>query len=170
MTMIRRSVLLNAPGALRGSLVAIVLAGSFLTGCKNSTSDKDLKFVSSSAAMDLLAVRTGAFGSRGTRVNVWLDPRTLAEYEKAHIPGAISMPFPQIEQDNKSRLVNAATIIVYDSDWDDVIGVSASKRLMELGHSDVYTLKGGLEAWVADGNAVESGPPTEAVENQAGRR
>ena len=50
-----------------------------------------------------------------------------------------------------SHVVNAATIIVYDTDWNDVIGVSASKRLMELGHSNVYTLQGGIEAWVADG-------------------
>ena len=153
-----------------GWLLALLLGGSALTGCKNSTSDKDLKFVDSTRAIELLEVRTGAFGSRGTRVNVWLDPRTVTEYEKAHIPGAISMPFPRIEQDAKSRLVNAATIIVYDTDWDDVIGVSASKRLMELGHSEVYTLRGGIEAWVADGHQVTSGPPTEAVENQAGRR
>ncbi|MEC7353103.1 MAG: rhodanese-like domain-containing protein [Planctomycetota bacterium] len=153
-----------------GWLLPLLLVGSALTGCKNSTSDKDLKFVNSTRAIELLEVRTGAFGSRGTRVNVWLDPRTLAEYEKAHIPGAISMPFPRIEQDAKSRLINAATIIVYDTDWDDVIGVSASKRLMELGYSEVYTLRGGIEAWVADGHGVASGPPTEAIENQAGRR
>ena len=103
-------------------------------------------------------------------MNVWLDPRTEEEYAKAHIPNAISMPFPEIELDYKSRLLNAGTIIVYDTDWNDVIGVSASKRLMELGHSDVYTLKGGLEAWVADGQPTASGPPSEETESQAGRR
>ena len=147
-------------------LCGLVLGG----GCSNKTSDNDLKFVSSTAAIELLAQPTGVFGSQGNRVNVWLDPRTEEEYAKAHIPNAISMPFPQIEQDYKSRLLNAATIIVYDANWNDVIGVSASKRLMELGHSNVYTLKGGLEAWVADGNPTASGPPSEVTEEQAGRR
>ena len=151
-------------------ITALVTGLTFLGGCSNKTSDKDLQFVSSARAIELLAQPTGAFGSLGNRVNVWLDPRTEAEYAKAHIPNAISMPFPQIEQDYKARLVNAATIIVYDTDWNDVIGVSASKRLMELGHSNVYTLQGGIEAWVADGHAVQDGPPTEAVEGQAGRR
>ena len=148
----------------------LLLSATRLLGCSNKTSDKDLQFVSSARAIELLAQPTGAFGSLGNRVNVWLDPRTEAEYAKAHIPNAISMPFPQIEQDYKARLVNAATIVVYDTDWNDVIGVSASKRLMELGHSNVYTLKGGIEAWVADGHAVQDGPPTEEVEGQAGRR
>ena len=156
--------------AARTVLTTLLVGASTLIGCSNKTSDKDLRFVTSGAAIDLLGQPTGAFGSLGNRVNVWLDPRTEAEYEKAHIPNAISMPFPQIEQDSKARLLNAGTIIVYDTDWNDVIGVSASKRLMELGHSNVYTLKGGLEAWVADGNEVQSGPPTEAVEDQAGRR
>ena len=57
-----------------------------------------------------------------------------------------------------------------DSNWDDVIAVSASKRLMEIGYSNVYSLRGGLEAWVADGNAVDKGAPSEATEDQAGRR
>ena len=153
------------------ALITILAVGlAMLGGCSNKTSDRDLKFVSSSAAIELLAQPTGAFGSQGNRVNVWLDPRTVEEYAKAHIPNAISMPFPEIELDYKSRLLNAGTIIVYDTDWNDVIGVSASKRLMELGHSDVYTLKGGLEAWVADGQPTASGPPSEETESQAGRR
>ena len=151
-------------------ITALVTGLTFLGGCSNKTSDKDLQFVTSTAAIELLAQSTGAFGSQGNRVNVWLDPRTEEEYAKAHIPNAISMPFPQIEQDYKSRLLNAATIIVYDTNWNDVIGVSASKRLMELGHSNVYTLKGGLESWIADGQPTSSGPPSEATEEQAGRR
>ena len=103
-----------------------------------------------------------------------LDPYTVKsgreDYEAGHIPGAISLPFPMIEQDHKSYLRNAGTIVVYDTDWDDVIAVSASKRLMELSYKEVFTLRGGLEAWVADGNPVEKGPPSEATEEQAGRR
>ena len=139
-------------------------------GCSSGTSDRDLRFVTCLEAMQILEQKTGAFGSRGDTVNVWLDPRTLEEYEEGHIPRAISLPFPEIENSYESRLRSAASIVVYDSNWNDVIAVSASKRLMELGHSDVYTLKGGLEAWIADGHDVEKGAPSEAVEEQAGRQ
>ena len=118
----------------------------------------------------MLGKPTGAFGSRGETVNIWLDPRTPTEYAEGHIPGAVSLPFPMIEQDHQTLLLNAGTVVVYDTDWDDVIAVCASKRLMELGYSDVYTLRGGLEAWRADGNAVDTGAPTQATEEQAGRR
>lgn len=140
------------------------------TGCSRKTSDRDLQWVTPYQAMDLIAEPTGAFGSLGEDVNVWVDPRTPVEYAEGHIPGAISLPFPMIEQDHKSLLLNAGTIVVYDSDWNDVIAVSASKRLMEIGYSNVYSLRGGLEAWVADGNAVAKGAPSEATEEQAGRR
>ena len=120
--------------------------------------------------MQILEQKTGAFGSMGDTVNVWLDPRTLKEYEEGHVPGAISLPFPEIERSYESRLRSAASIVVYDTNWNDVIAVSASKRLMELGHSNVYTLKGGIEAWIADGQSIATGPPAEAVEEQAGRQ
>lgn len=150
-------------------LFALTLALTAL-GCQNRTSDRDLQFVPAYKAIDILAQPTGAFGSRGDEVNIWLDARTQEEYAEGHVPGAMSLPFPMIEQDHKSMLRNVGSIVVYDTDWDDVIAVSASKRLMELGYRDVYTLRGGLEAWVADGNAVEKGPPTEKEEEQAGRR
>lgn len=156
----------------RACLITSCLASALAAagGCSSGTSDRDLQFVTSMEAMQILEQKTGAFGSIGDTVNVWLDPRTLEEYEEGHIPRAISLPFPEIEQSYESRLRSAASIVVYDTNWNDVIAVSASKRLMELGHSNVYTLKGGLEAWIADGQDVAKGAPTEAVEEQAGRQ
>ena len=150
-------------------LMPLVLI-ALTTGCAKKTSDRDLEWVTPYQAMDLIGKPTGVFGSIGDDVNIWLDPRTPPEYAEGHIPGAISLPFPMIEQDHESLLRNAGTIVVYDTNWDDVIAVSASKRLMEIGYSNVYSLRGGLEAWVADGNAVDKGAPSEATEHQAGRR
>jgi 3-mercaptopyruvate sulfurtransferase SseA len=157
----------------RPSYWTTLTLSAFLTtlgGCSSGTSDRDLQFVTSIEALQILEQKTGAFGSNGDTVNVWLDPRTLKEYEQGHVPGAISLPFPEIERSYESFLRSAASIVVYDTNWNDVIAVSASKRLMELGHSNVYTLRGGLEAWIADGQNVDKGPPTEAVEEQAGRQ
>ncbi|MCH2145440.1 MAG: rhodanese-like domain-containing protein [Phycisphaerales bacterium] len=150
--------------------LTLALLLSLTAGCSNKTSDRDLQWVTAYQGIELLAKPTGAFGSRGDRVNIWMDPRTPTEYAEGHIPGSISLPFPMIEQDHQSLLRNAGTIIIYDTNWNDVIAVSASKRLMELGYSDIYTLRGGLEAWKADGNAVDTGAPKEATEEQAGRR
>lgn len=155
---------------MRCTLPIILLGLLVLSGCDSKTSDRDLQWVTAYQGIDKVAKPTGAFGSRGETVNIWLDPRTPTEYAEGHIPGAVSLPFPMIEQDHQSLLLNAGTVVVYDTNWDDVIAVSASKRLMELGYSDVYTLRGGLEAWRADGNAVETGAPTDAAEDQAGRR
>lgn len=158
----------KSPSSLATLTLSTLLAA--LGGCSGGTSDRDLQFVTSLEAMQILEQKTGAFGSMGDTVNVWLDPRTLAEYEEGHVPGAISLPFPELDRSYESRLRSAASIVVYDTNWNDVIAVSASKRLMELGHSNVYTLKGGMEAWIADGQSIATGPPTEAVEEQAGRQ
>ena len=155
---------------MRCTLPIILLGLLVLSGCDSKTSDRDLEWVTAYQGIDKIAKPTGAFGSRGETVNIWLDPRTPTEYAEGHIPGAVSLPFPMIEQDHQSLLLNAGTVVVYDTNWDDVIAVSASKRLMELGYSDVYTLRGGLEAWTADGNAVDTGAPSEATEEQAARR
>ena len=155
---------------MRCTLPIILLGLLVLSGCTNKTSDRDLQWVTAYQGIDKISKPTGAFGSRGENVNIWLDPRTPTEYAEGHVPGAVSLPFPMIDQDHQSLLLNAGTIVVYDTNWNDVIAVSASKRLMELGYSDVFTLRGGLEAWRADGNTVEAGAPTEAAEDQAGRR
>ena len=148
----------------------LMLCALMLAGCSNKTSDRNLRWITAFQGIDMLGKPTGAFGSRGETVNIWLDPRTPTEYAEGHIPGAVSLPFPMIEQDHETLLLNAGAIVVYDTDWDDVIAVSASKRLMELGYSQVYTLRGGLESWRADGNAVDTGAPSQATEEQAGRR
>ena len=46
----------------------------------------------------------------------------------------------------------------------DILADAASKRLIELGIKDVYTLRGGLLQWAKDGNDVDGTDPDSATD------
>jgi rhodanese-related sulfurtransferase len=123
------------------------------TACTRKTSDRDLVFVTPAQAVEKFSERPGLFGKpiRG----VWVDPRRPESYAKEHVAGAISLPLARMEAEAPIALRNYDLFIVYDTDFEDTIGKAASKRLMELGFDDVYTLEGGLKAWKRDGYEVE---------------
>ena len=139
--------------------IALVLLAS---ACTPKTSDRDLKNVSSHEAIEIAASGgRGVFAASPTVA--WVDPRSKEEFERAHIPGAINIPFAgPFEDDARTELRGATVIFVYGTSVQDVLGVAASKRLIELGYGDVYTLKGGLRQWARDGNKVEGTDPESA--------
>jgi len=92
-------------------------------------------------------------------VSVWVDPRSPEKYAEGHIPGAINLPFPRMTAEAGLVLGRYDQFVVYDTSYDDTIAKAASKRLIELDFSDVYTLEGGLKAWTRDGNPLETGFP-----------
>ncbi|MFO0872683.1 MAG: rhodanese-like domain-containing protein [Phycisphaerales bacterium] len=100
--------------------------------------------------------KQGAFGIGGVPDGVWVDARDERSYAKSHIPNAISIPFPRVDE-MYPTIRDREIIIVYDSDYDDIVAKAASKRMLELGHKDVYTLRGGIRAWERDGNPVVTG-------------
>ncbi len=92
---------------------------------------------------------------RGATTGVWLDPRTDDEYRKEHIPGAVHLPMQRVREDH-SILRQYDVIVVYGNDFNSPRATAVSKTLMELGHRDVRTLRGGLKAWKEAGNPTES--------------
>ena len=126
-----------------------------LPGCKTKTSDRNLVVVDPAQAQEAMVGKGGLFGGGAPPRAVYLDPREPAVYAKSHIKGAINVPFPQIESRYSRELKDYDVIVVYDSDYSDIIAKAASKRLQELGQKDVLTLKGGLKAWIRDGYPVE---------------
>lgn len=149
----------------RTSLVVILgsLALLATTGCDPKTSDRDLVWVDPTAAMEVGMARRNVLGiGRATRV-CWLDPRSVADYEKEHIPNAVNLPFPAISDRAQVDLAGYDEFVVYGTDYADPLPASASKRLMEMGFKKVYTLKGGLRAWKRDGQPVVSGPTPEGT-------
>ena len=75
-----------------------------------------------------------------------VDVRTESEYDEAHIPGAISLPFDEIGTNKLGPLPDLdETIIVYCRTG--VQSKLAVGKLMSIGYTDVYDL-GGIRDWM----------------------
>lgn len=145
--------------ATLNSLGAVVLMVS-LHGCARSTSDRDLSYVDPFRAVEVMNAPQGAFGKSIDAA--WVDPRPEREFSQGHIPGAINLPFPRMTDEGNLVLGRYGIIVIYGSDFQDILAVAASKRLMEIGFDSVYTLQGGLKAWRDAGNPVQADTPAVA--------
>jgi len=135
-------------------LALLVIAGA---GCDTVTSDRDIRWVSPTEAQEL-GTPKGFSLSRAKSV-VFVDPRSRTDFAAGHIPGAKMVPFAEVREGGVEQLREFDILVVYDSDHEDVIARSMSKRLMEFETWDVYTLRGGLRAWDKGGFGVEYGLP-----------
>lgn len=77
-------------------------------------------------------------------------------YENAHLPGALNMPHDQVDVLAPQLVADkTADIIVYCSNGPCPNSAIASKRLVELGYSDVFEYELGKEDWIEAGMPVE---------------
>lgn len=149
-------------GLVQCLAVAAVAAGLLaLPGCPPKVDDRDLVMVGPDEAMKAMSSRGGVLGI-GKGKAVWVDPRSIEAYRKGHIPGAIHLPFANLEEDHEALLEGASTIVVYGDDYNDAKAMAMSKRLLELKYSDVRTLTGGLRQWKSQGYELETGDPPAA--------
>lgn len=147
-------ILLPARAARRFVMPAFVLGLCLLAaGCNSQpkVNDGDLVYIEDNALMEAIA-------KREKKPLVIVDARSAKRYEMAHIPGAISIPLPDVVREDK-RLKDKGTIIVYALDWEDPIAMAMSKKLMFYGYKEVQTYRGGLREWVTKGRETE--PPIE---------
>jgi rhodanese-related sulfurtransferase len=148
-------------------VVAGISSGLVTVGCTAKVDDSYVQFTETTAdALDLMTKPRGTFGFEGAPNAVWLDPRTSAAYEAGHIPGAISLPFARLDAEQAVVLKDVEVIVLYDADFQDDLVKAVAKRLIELGHKEVYVLRGGLKAWRRDGNPIEAGPPPAKEETE----
>jgi rhodanese-related sulfurtransferase len=73
-----------------------------------------------------------------------LDTRTDKEYKKEHIPGSIHIELSEIGNKAK-KLRKDKDLVVYCQNGNRSIW--AIKRLMGMGFTSLYNLKGGYSAW-----------------------
>ena len=142
-----------AAAAAAAAVIAVTLAA---VGCANTTSDRDLVLVNPIDAQELIQGRAKLLGLGGTTAGTYVDPRSERDYRLGHIPGAISLPFQDLAK-NTSRLNDYDILIVYGDGYNDAKANAMSKRLLQMGFSDVRTLRGGLRAWTSAGYALDTG-------------
>ncbi len=92
---------------------------------------------------------------------MFVDARSLSDYETGHIPNAIAMPMDTgaIDESTTALVRGVRTVIAYC----DTTGECASSRrlaslLAEDGVRDVRVLRGGIPEWLSNDFPAESGP------------
>jgi rhodanese-related sulfurtransferase len=101
--------------------------------------------------------------SSGTVDFVIVDCRAAGNYNKAHIPGAISLPWAEIDE-ARVRELPPGLIVTYC--WGPACNASTkgAYRLAALGRQ-VKEMIGGLEYWIREGHPTEGRRPV--AEGQA---
>jgi rhodanese-related sulfurtransferase len=98
----------------------------------------------------------------GGTPQVIIDLRQRDEAIKGHLPGAVSIPAQEIAG-AKDRFpdVKRATIILYAAD--DKTASEAFKVVRGWGYPNTSVLRGGVEAWLREGNTLVSGETTTKI-------
>jgi rhodanese-related sulfurtransferase len=93
---------------------------------------------------------------------------TARNLERRRIPGAMFVPMQEVEQHVRD-LPRDREIILYCTCPNEASAAQAAQLLFRQGFKRVRPLRGGLDAWIAAGYAVEEVPvsaeslPTDAV-------
>jgi rhodanese-related sulfurtransferase len=85
---------------------------------------------------------------------VLIDVRAAKSYAECHIPGAISLPYREIDEETTAALSKEQVIVVYC--WGPACnaGTKGAARLSELDFK-VKEMLGGIEYWRKEGGQVE---------------
>jgi rhodanese-related sulfurtransferase len=84
-------------------------------------------------------------------------------YEDAHLPGARNLPHDSDEATIAAVLPDRdATLVVYCSNVACPNSTLLSRRLVQLGYTDVRKYEAGKEDWISASLPVESGAPVAA--------
>jgi rhodanese-related sulfurtransferase len=85
---------------------------------------------------------------------VVVDARSADAYGRAHVPGAINIPYRQMTQETLSRFAPTTHFVVYCDGVQCNASTKGALRLSALGFR-VKEMMGGLDGWVRDGFPVE---------------
>lgn len=81
-----------------------------------------------------------------------------AHFEEAHLPGAINIPYDRVDDLAPAMLPDkSAQIVVYCSNGPCRNSGIASRRLSQLGYTDVRDYHEGKQDWIEAGLPTESG-------------
>ena len=76
---------------------------------------------------------------------VVLDVRPEGMYDEGHLPGAINLPWDQIDKERAAKIASEtdAPIMVYCQTG--MHSAIAGKKLSDMGYTKVYDMEGGLQ-------------------------
>lgn len=83
-----------------------------------------------------------------------IDCRTVEDYEKAHISGAINIPYYEFKDKYHLAPTSAPIVTVC---YGGYYSRAAAQKLAKSGHQDVKTLRGGMGTWLNCGLPTEEG-------------
>ncbi len=135
---------------IAASLVLLALISS--TGCKTKTSDRDIAFLDYGDLVGLL--------DNPRETTLVVDVRPREKYYAGHIPGAVSIPLPQLNSGAGGSLLSRATnIVVYADSFESLLSPAAAKVLIGRDYRNVFDFRGGLELWREEGGEVVTSQP-----------
>lgn len=85
---------------------------------------------------------------------VLVDARSREDYDRSHLPGALSIPVEDIK-DYADRLDKNEEVVTYCGSFQCPASTMAAEEFMKLGFKSVRDYKGGIQEW------TEKGYPTE---------
>ena len=120
-------------------LVLLLLSVLLLSGCGAPSSERSYRQISTEEAVTMMEEETDY---------ILLDVRTQAEYEEAHIPGAICIPNKTIGTEEIPELPDKdQLILVYCRSGNR--SKQASEKLAQLGYTNVVEF-GGINSWTGE--------------------
>lgn len=120
-------------------LVLLLLSVLLLSGCGAPSSELSYRQISTEEAVTMMEEETDY---------ILLDVRTQAEYEEAHIPGAICIPNETIGTEEIPELPDKdQLILVYCRSGNR--SKQASEKLAQLGYTNVVEF-GGINSWTGE--------------------
>ena len=86
-----------------------------------------------------------------------IDVRTSAEFNAAHIPHAILIPFKDLPKRMKELPQDKTQpILIYDTFGSR--SLQAGRIAAQRGYKDIYNLSGGIKAWTAEHKPIDKIP------------
>jgi rhodanese-related sulfurtransferase len=96
---------------------------------------------------------------------VLLDVRSVALFEKGHVPGAVSLPHGKIIGSRMSTFPKTTLFVTYCAGPHCNAAARAAAKLARLGFA-VKLMAGGLTGWIAEGFELQSGAnPVQSLDN-----
>ncbi len=84
---------------------------------------------------------------------VLVDARKRDQYDKEHLPGAVSIPLSTTDS-YASKLNKDQLIVIYCEDYKSPVSTDSAKEFMKLGFTNIWDYKGGIKEWKDKGYPV----------------